>query len=177
MLFRSIGFDNNKDAIQNGTSILDGGEIGSGSSTMAIFEIEKETNSDADASILGEIHLNYKEVNSKVKNQKQLDIPVPNSRIDSTDQMLKFATSLTFFGLKLKKSPYINNASWTEVKKYSEKVLDTSNVNQVQFVALLNKAIDIYEPSKKKKKRKSKKQPLTSAILYFDKNRITLRYA
>ena len=175
--YRLIGFDNNKDAIQNGTSILDGGEIGSGSSTMAIFEIEKENDSDADASILGEIHLNYKEVNSKVKNQKQLAIPVPNSRIDSTDAMLKFATSLTFFGLKLKKSPYINNASWTEVKKYSEKVLDTSNVNQVQFVALLNKAIDIYEPSKKKKKRKSKKQPLTSAILYFDKNRITLRYA
>ena len=175
--YRLIGFDNNKDAIQNGTSILDGGEIGSGSSTMAIFEIEKQNETDADASIIADIHLSYKEINSKVKTQKKVDVPIPNAAIDTTDAMLKFATSLTYFGLKLKKSPYINNATWTDVKKYSEKVLDTSNANQVQFVALLNKAINIYEPSKKKKKNKSKKQTSTSAILYFDKNRITLRYA
>ena len=175
--YRLIGFDNNKDAIQNGTSILDGGEIGSGSSTMAIFEIEKENETDIDASILGDIQLSYKEINSKIKAQKKVDIPIPNSRVDSTDAMLQFATSLTFFGLKLKKSPYINNATWAAVKKYSDAVNDSNNVSQMQFIDLLNKAINIYEPSKKKKKRKSKKQPLTSAILNFDKNRITLRYA
>jgi Ca-activated chloride channel homolog len=177
--YRLIGFDNTKDAVQDGKSILDGGEIGSGSSIMAIYEIEPAEIEKSNTANIGKVQLNYREINANSKTQKQVIFDIANSGLDTSDANLKFAASLTFFGLKLKKSPYINNASWKDVKNYAENVKDTNNVNQMQFVDLLNKAINIYEPQKSKKKKKknkkSNKQTIT-AILYFDKNRFTLRH-
>jgi Ca-activated chloride channel homolog len=178
--YRLIGFDNTKDAVQNSSSILDGGEIGSGSSIMAIYEIEPTENENSGGANIGKIQLNYREVNVKSKTQKQVDFNIVNTGLDTSDTNLKFAASLTYFGLKLKKSPYINNASWTDVKTFSENVKDTNNINQMQFVELLNKAINIYEPQKsKKRKRKNKKnnKQTSTAIINFDKNRFTIRYA
>ncbi len=37
--YRLIGFDNKKEAVTDSTNDLEGGEIGSGNSTLAIFEI------------------------------------------------------------------------------------------------------------------------------------------
>lgn len=178
--YRLIGFDNTKDAIENSNSILDGGEIGSGSSIMAIYEIEPTINENSSNINIGKIQLNYREVNVNSKTQKQVDFNIVNSALDTADANLKFAASLTYFGLKLKKSPYINNASWKDVKQFSESVKDTNNVNQIQFLDLLNKTINIYEPQKSKRKKKKNKKTdkqNTNAILNFDKNRITLRYA
>ena len=177
--YRLIGFDNTKDAVQDPNSILDGGEIGSGSSIMAIYEIEPTENVVSATANFGKIQLNYNEVNVNSKTQKQVIYNIVNSALDTTNTDLNFAASLTYFGLKLKKSPYINNASWADVKKFSENVKDTNNVNQVQFLELLNKAINIYEPQKskrknKKKNKKSNKQ--NSTTIYLDKNRLTLRH-
>lgn len=177
--YRLIGFDNTKDAVQDPNSILNGGEIGSGSSIMAIYEIEPAQSPISVIANIGKIQLNFREVSVNTKTQKQVVYYIPNSALDTSDTNLKFAASLTYFGLKLKKSPYINNTSWADVKKFSENVKDTSNVNQMQFLDLLNKTVNIYEPQKiKKKKRKSKKSDKqnTTAILNFDKNRPTLRH-
>ncbi len=38
--YRLIGFDNKKTALNNGKPHIEGGEIGSGNSTMAIFQIK-----------------------------------------------------------------------------------------------------------------------------------------
>ena len=154
--YRLIGFDNNKDAIQNNTSFLDGGEIGSGSSTMAIFEIEPNDSAVVNENTVGKIMLNYREVNAKSKTKKQINFDILNSPINTSDANLNFAASLTFFGLKLKKSPYINNATWGDVKRFSETVKDTSNFSQMQYIELLNKAISIYNPTKSKKREKQK---------------------
>ncbi len=177
--YRLIGFDNTKDAVQNTGSILDGGEIGSGSSIMAIYEIEPTQKENLESVNIGTIQLNFAEINANKKTQKQVLYNIANTALDTVDANLKFATSLTYFGLKLKKSPYINNASWADVKKFSENARDTNNVNQQQFLELLNKAVNIYEPQKGKKKKSKKKKnnkQNTTAILYFDKNRLTLRH-
>ena len=58
------------------------------------------------------------------------------------------------FGLKLKESPYLNNASWTDVKQAAVTAADKTNFLQNDFLKLLDKAIEVYEPGKKKKKNK-----------------------
>lgn len=156
--YRLIGFDNKKDAIEDASSFLDGGEIGSGSSTMAIFEIVPTSKTPTNVNTIGSINVKYKDVFDKPKEEREISYIIPYEGIDSTDVKLKFATALTVFGLKLKESPYLNKMSWEKIKQYAESVTDTNNVAQKQFLDLIYKAINIYEPFKKKKKNKNTKQ-------------------
>jgi Ca-activated chloride channel homolog len=151
--YRLIGFDNKKDAVQDGTSELDGGEMGSGSSTMAIFEIVPTKNNVENE--VAKLQLKYSEHLAKPINPiitKEILFSI-NSVKDTTDAAVKFAAAVAMFGLKLKESPYLNNASWSQVKLTSEKATDNTNYLQSEFLKLLYRTIDLYEPSKKKKKK------------------------
>jgi Ca-activated chloride channel homolog len=151
--YRLIGFDNKKDAIQDTTSILDGGEVGSGSNMVAIFEIETINNLVSSNNSLGNVNLKYNQILAKTKVPKEQSYSIINTPIDTTDNRLKFATALTAFGLKLKGSAYLNNMSWEKIKSYSANAVDTTKVSQKEFLDLLMTTINIYEPAKKKKKK------------------------
>jgi hypothetical protein len=58
------------------------------------------------------------------------------------------------FGLKLKESPYVNKATWSNVKTVAVAAVDKNIYLQNDFLKLLDKAILVYEPNKKKKKGK-----------------------
>jgi Ca-activated chloride channel family protein len=68
--YRLIGFDNKKDAIADSTGELEGGEIGSGNSVMAIFEVVPQSmdnfTSAFPGSTIAKISLNYSVNNEKI---------------------------------------------------------------------------------------------------------------
>jgi Ca-activated chloride channel homolog len=152
--YRLIGFDNKREAVQDTSSDLDGGEIGSGGSTMAIFEIVP--NQTATTS-LGNLQLQFHDASSKAKNVLKLDYNIP-AQLDTTNKAISFAAAVAMYGLKLKESAYINKASWTTVRAVAENAADKNIFLQNDFLALLDKTIEIYEPSKKKKKVKKEKK-------------------
>jgi Ca-activated chloride channel homolog len=153
--YRLIGFDNKREAVQDGSSDLDGGEIGSGSSNMAIFELTPVQNNNVlSTSDIGKLQLKFHDVKDKTQTLQQTDFNIQGQVKDTTDNAAKFGAAVAMYGLKLKQSAYINKASWTEVKAVAESAADKAVFLQTEFLKLLDKTIDVYEPSKKKKKKK-----------------------
>ncbi len=61
--YRLIGFDNKKNALEDSTTQLQGGEVGSGHNLMAVFEIEPKDSSITKGS-LGNLNINFKKSDS-----------------------------------------------------------------------------------------------------------------
>jgi len=147
--YRLIGFDNKKEALADSLNNLEGGEIGSGSGVMAIFEIvptEKNLQYVNSKSVIdvAQMDLNYSlNQDSIIKkihyNANSVFIP-----IDQVNKELKFAAAVTMFALKLKKSKYYNEQSWSFIKSFSKSSADETNYLQKQFLILLDKAIKLY---------------------------------
>jgi Ca-activated chloride channel homolog len=153
--YRLIGFDNKREAVQDGSSDLDGGEIGSGSSNMAIFElIPSQNNNTLSTSDIGKLQLKFHDVKDKTQTLQQTDFAIQGQLKDSTDNGIEFAAAVVMYGLKLKESSYLNKASWAEVKAVAESAADKAVFLQTEFLKLLDKTIEIYESGKKKKKKK-----------------------
>ena len=147
--YRLIGFDNKKEALADTLNNLEGGEIGSGSGVMAIFEIvptEKNLQYVNSKSVIeiAQMDLNYSlNQDSIIKkiHYKANSVFIP---IDQVNKELKFAAAVTMFALKLKKSKYYNDQSWSFIKSFSKSSVDETNYLQKQFLLLLDKAIKLY---------------------------------
>jgi Ca-activated chloride channel homolog len=151
--YRLIGFDNKREAIQDATSDLDGGEIGSGGGTIAIFEIVPKNNRTND---FGKLKLNFNESKSKKGALQEITYNITANKNDSiVNKDYNFAAAVALFGLKLKESPFINKASWSLVKATANAASDKNSFLQSEFLKLVDKAADVYEPSRKKKKNKN----------------------
>ncbi len=152
--YRLIGFDNKRDAVQDPTSGIDGGEIGSGSCTIAIIEVEPAKTNGLASDELGSLQLKYRDIFDTTRSQVIVDYTMSNKLIDVNENSTKFAASVALFGLKLKESPYINKISWTDVRLIVDAAVDKNILAQNEFLKLVEKAVEIYEPNKKKKKNK-----------------------
>ena len=148
--YRLIGFDNKKEALLDFNSDLDGGEIGSGSSSMAIFEIVPNIGNPTS---IGKLQLKFHDVKLKAGSVQEINYNISAS-LNDTDIDAKFAASVALYGLKLKGSPYINNANWQDVKLIAEKAVNSNVLLHTEFLKLVNLSVDIYEPGKKRKKKK-----------------------
>jgi Ca-activated chloride channel homolog len=149
--YRLIGFDNKRDALKDGSSEIDGGEIGSGSIATALFEIQLKNGLDPSENI-AKYQLNYhvgKEPANKIEKVEN-EIKLSNVEIDSPQA--KLISLLALYGLKLKGSDYINKASWELVTQLASTCIDANNIIQKEFQNLVAATVAIYEPSKKKRK-------------------------
>lgn len=151
--YRLIGFDNNRDAVQDGYSEIEGGEMGSGSSTMAIFEIVPTIKCNVGNNI-AKLKLKFHEPRAPVDSIKDIFFDIIYNKTDTATNSENFAAAVAMFGLKLKDSPYLNNATWSDVKSFALKAANPKIFLQNDFLILMEKAIKIYDPGKKKRKNK-----------------------
>ncbi len=155
--YRLIGFDNKKDAVADSTGELEGGEIGSGSSVMAVFEIQPEDlQQSASLNHNGElawVNMRYSLCGDTVHRQTKYTCPDNFIAFNDADKELQFATALTMFALKLKQSPYIKEADWDDIESIAAKSADPSNYLQQEFLQLIAKAKKVYNAKKGKKKK------------------------
>ena len=155
--YRLIGFDNRRDAVLDSALDLEGGEMGSGNSVLAIFEIVPASDK-----------LFYPEVIAK---DKVADIEMRYSLCDDTahlflkysclanftefknmDKDLQFAVAVAMFALKIKQSKYVKPVDWYDIQKIAVECYDPNSFLQTEFLQLVNKAQDIYNPKKRRKK-------------------------
>lgn len=157
--YRLIGFDNRKEAVTDNTSELEGGEIGSGNSTLAVFEIIPTqqnllTKNTSIADDIATLSLTYSICNDTATCRSVYKVPSNYLDIDSTDRQLKFASAVTMFALKLKQSQYIsNNVDWNFIKNTAVSSADKNSYLQQEFIKLIDKAEKIYAVKKKKKNK------------------------
>lgn len=158
---RLIGFDNKQEAVTDGNAILEGGEIGSGHSIMAMFEIKLNNNIKIDTLhinnqplYLGKIRLQYK---LPADTQVQfIDKPVPlyYRPFNNLEKPLQFATSVTMLGQLLKLSKYSANYDFDDVINVAINAAAKGDFLQQEFIKLAEESKKLYSKEIKRKKSK-----------------------
>lgn len=154
--YRLIGFDNKVGAIKDVQSTIEGGEIGSGYSTLIAFEIVPTQTAKA-ISLNNQIstpinfNLHYKLPNDTVQVFHLIETPtVRFTPFDSLAKSYRFASAIMMFGSLLRKSKMMKNLSWNRILQLANASADMSNYSQKEFIALVQQAKMIYGKKRKK---------------------------
>jgi Ca-activated chloride channel family protein len=153
--YRLIGFDNKKDAIADISSKVEGGEVGSGHNLFAIFEIEGNDTLDINNKKIATVNLQYKQSQKNIDVTQYFKVNANLQNINTVDASIRFATAVSMFGALLKDSPFAKTYSFEDVALLATSALDKTSFSQQEFINLVQKADNIYNPIKKKKKKKS----------------------
>ena len=156
--YRLIGFDNKRTVLEDTTSTLEGGEIGSGHSMIAVFEVtpgsSQATNRLPDEQQqLAAVTINYNLPGKKEQLMQVYECINNYKPLEQLDHYFSFATSVCMFGGFLHSSPYLKKATWDDVVNLTKASMDVSNPLHTEFFDMVVKAKKIYEPSKKRKRR------------------------
>ena len=146
--YRLIGFDNRKDAIEDNSTELEGGDIGSGHSVLAIFEITRTNSSD---SLIAELNLKYRNTHNKLAPVKQSFTVYNNfDKFENIDPVYRFATSVVMFGSLLKDSKY-SPYTIHEAIAIAKKATSSNRLLWNECINMMEKSDKIYNPKKKKR--------------------------
>jgi Ca-activated chloride channel family protein len=153
--YRLIGFDNKLSALQDSTNEIQGGEIGSGHSLMALVEIEPvelETETTSHSSPFAKLRMHYQLPGNNSDRLEEFDVPYYFEPFENIPNYYRFAASVALFGDLLKKSTYTQKMSWDELTLLAKSSYDPKDVSQAEYVLLIDKAKKIYHREKKRKK-------------------------
>jgi Ca-activated chloride channel family protein len=158
--YRLIGFDNKATALLDSLSSIEGGEMGSGHTLTALFEItptEKlvELQRSLRVDTLAHVLLRYRSPGDTISRQ-QLSY-VPTNQAVTLDELRahQFTAAVALFGQKLKESPAVKNYTWPQLQTLAAQVIDTTQPLQVEFSQLVTQAAARYAPKKKKERKKA----------------------
>jgi Ca-activated chloride channel family protein len=153
--YRLIGFDNKKDAIADTTGELEGGEVGSGNSVMAIFEVLPQMDNfqnGSGSSPIAQVTLNYSVNNEKVRKQLNYDCTDNYLEFKDIDKEYRLGTAIAMFGMKLRQSKYIRNAQWNDIEIIATNAYNPKDYLQKEFVQLVSIAKKMYSKKRRNKK-------------------------
>ena len=155
--YRLIGFDNKREALSKANNELEGGEIGSGSSVLAIYQIKpkvKLIGTELNQEKLATIQLKYRKAKDTSFNSQMISLHPTCISFDSADNEIKLATAISMFGMKIKQSNYLKDIQWKEIQAIAEKSVNKQNYLQRELLLLLEKAKKLYPDRKSRKKKK-----------------------
>jgi len=156
--YRLIGFDNKVGALNDSVSLIEGGEIGSGHSLIAAFEINPtDFNKDAvkrdfSPGNIADINIHYKLPNDTVEKQFPGNIPLSYKDFNSIDRNLRFSTAVIMFGSLLRSSSVTKEINWNDTILLASQASDDNDPIQKEFVSLVKEAKILYSKQKKRKK-------------------------
>lgn len=155
--YRLIGFDNKVGALRDTLSVIEGGEIGSGHSMMALFEVTPtEINRGAikdnfTTGKLAELKLQYQHPNDTVTRLFNYSSRFDYVPFNELERCYKFSAAVVMFGSLLRSSTFTKNTSWNDVINMAEQSSGPADLLQKEFIALVQQAKTLYLKVKKKK--------------------------
>lgn len=153
--YRLIGFDNKVNAVIDSSSELEGGEVGSGHTLMAMFEIKPtviNTNHMADSVAserLSTVILDYKKPRDSTQLKLSYDCPLLYTKFEKLDSCYRFASAVVMFGSILRESKFVKAVGWNDISILAASSYDSKDVVQREFLTLVEKAKKIYGKRKK----------------------------
>jgi Ca-activated chloride channel family protein len=154
--YRLIGFDNKLNALADSVGELQGGEVGSGYSMVAMFEIvpsdSTKKNLRSGRDLLANSYLHYKIPNDSVNRISSYYCPASLQDFNSLPKTYRFASSTVIFGDLIKESRYMLHMKWEDAIDLANQNIDPDDLTEKEFVTLIEKAKKIYSKQKKKKK-------------------------
>ena len=134
---------------------MQGGEIGSGHSLMALIEIdpvELETQDASHPKPFARLDMHYQLPGENKNREEEYDVPNVFMPFNEIPVYYRFSASVALFGGLLKKSPYTQKMTWDELALLARSSYDPMDVSQAEYILLIDKAKKIYHKEKKKKK-------------------------
>lgn len=150
--YRLLGFDNKMGALNDTTSLVEGGEIGSGYAMTGIFEIELATKDTMDAGQLAQIQLRYRHAQDSVIRHKQYDAYYNFKPLNKLDSSYGFSAAVALFGSMLKQSAFVKQSSWSDLIHLARQYASADDILQQEFISLAELAWSRYDKRKKKRK-------------------------
>jgi Ca-activated chloride channel family protein len=153
--YRLIGYDNKKNILSDSASTLEGGEIGSGNGITAVFEIKPtEANLYSDDPVnekLASVQLNYRLPDDSTKKIDEYTCLNNYKDFYSLCNDLKFATTVTMFGLLLRQSKYLSFGSWNNLERMVKALKINDDYLQNEFITIVENAKKIYSKKGRRK--------------------------
>lgn len=154
--YRLIGFDNKLRALADSLSEVEGGEVGSGHSLLALFEIR--TNGDLKESRfykengLASTLVSYKNPGDPIVRYTGYRCPVLFTDFYELPACYRFASSLAMFTALLKESKYARRINWSDVMDVASQAHNPNDGLQKEFLQIIEKSRKIYGRSRRKRK-------------------------
>ena len=150
--YRIIGYDNKKEEAGEQRDELEGGEVGSGHYSTAIFEIVKEQNTIDSMVDLAKLTLQYRLPgnDTTILYQKFSVNSIPRN-FETAPDRLKFATAISMFGTLLKHSKYARNYTYNDVLALAQRSAEKQDHMQQEFILLIQKARKLYNYKKNRR--------------------------
>ena len=155
--YRLIGFDNKVGALRDSLSAIEGGEIGSGHSMLALFEIvptdinKGAVKDDFTIGKFADIKLQYQHPNKETPCQFNYTSKFTFTPFAELDKNYVFSAAVAMFGSLLRTSPFIKNVGWNEIISLAQTSLGGDDLLQKEFISLVQQAKTLYSKVKKKK--------------------------
>jgi Ca-activated chloride channel family protein len=155
--YRLIGFDNKVGALRDSLSVIEGGEIGSGHSMMAVFEIvPTEINKAAikegiSSAKFADMVIRYKRPNDAAQQMTTIGSNFNYTPFDKLNNCYRFSAAVIMFGSILKDSPFAKDINWNDVQDLAVKASSPDDLLQKEFTSLVQQAKALYSKVKKKK--------------------------
>ena len=155
--YRLIGFDNRIGALKDSLSVIEGGEIGSGYSMIAMFEIEpteanaKATSDNFATGKFAGIKLQYRRPNDVQHSSFNYTSEFNYISFEELDKSYRFSAAVAMFGSTLRSSTFTKNINWNDIVLLAQESSDKDDVLQKEFIAMVQQAKMLYSKGKKKK--------------------------
>jgi Ca-activated chloride channel family protein len=154
--YRLIGYDNKLKALTDTITAVEGGEVGSGYSMVAMFEVIPSNKlisalAAADRKVnLGKVEVRYR-LPADTAIQRSI-FTVENAYYEFSDlpACYRFATSIAMFGSLLKGSEYSKRMSWNETILLANSSCDKLDPVQMEFIPIVEKAKKIYSKRRRR---------------------------
>ncbi len=162
--YRLIGFDNKRGSLADTNNIIEGGEVGSGHSSLAIFEIiptdknRAEVTKGISAGTIASVDMNYRLPENKEVRKLAFRCPLHFQEFKDIPLQLRFVTSVALFGSMLHYSPHVKNITWEQELELIKANMDVNDPLHKEFLDIVTKAQKVYGPLKKKKKKEEEDQ-------------------
>ena len=147
--YRLLGYDNENTIIKDSLIQLKGGEIGSGHSLMAVFELVPVSDTVAVSTWMAKLQVHYRlplHPQQYTTNYTCCHLLKPLSLADNS---LKKAACVVMFGLKLKDTEYSKGITWRSLQKLAAGSFDKNKFLEKEFMQLVGMAKRMYTHRKK----------------------------
>ncbi|MEY3590495.1 MAG: hypothetical protein RLZZ466_1015 [Bacteroidota bacterium] len=154
--YRLIGFDNKVGALLDSLSQIEGGEIGSGHTVTALFEIEPsillrdKRGASSELDSIASLTIQYRLPSDSLLQETQFNVPLYYAYTEQELKQSQFSAALAQFGMFLKGSTYVNKSSWNELLQLGEQVVDPVDPLQLEWIELVKKARELYDKKKQR---------------------------
>ncbi|NII23626.1 VWA domain-containing protein [Pseudoflavitalea sp. X16] len=153
--YRLIGFDNKVNALADSLNEVEGGEVGSGHSLLAMFELVSFNQSLNDWGYakdgLAQVSMNYKLPGDSIGRITSYTVPATYTEFQDLPECYRFATSVSMFAGLLKNSQYIRAVTWNDAAILADESHNSQDAIQTEFISMIIKAKKIYGNKRKKK--------------------------